>query len=223
MNEKGVDVNSNDEMEFKNVVHTLKQLQQVKAPAGFEADLMRKINSENFSDEKKFWQNIFVPSRLIPSAVLVLTAFFLIFVLNNQGVTQDNPLLTAPRERQDVATLSATTQSGRIQKGSIANKQNFLKDAGGLAKNDEMTNKPAQKMMEESRPETIGNDKDLAATKTNSDQFISVKFASGNVMNYPVNKAGLNFRQINLTTAQKMKLNLLKEKLENFFRLKGKL
>ncbi len=61
---KGDDVNPNDDMKYQDVINTLGQLQQVKAPAGFEADLMRRINAESFPEEKTFWQNIFAPSRL---------------------------------------------------------------------------------------------------------------------------------------------------------------
>ncbi len=96
-------MNPNDDMKYQDVVNTLRQLQQVKAPSGFEADLMRGINSGRFPEEKAFRQKLFLPSRLIPSAALALTAILLIFVLNNNGITQDNPLLQAPRERVDAA------------------------------------------------------------------------------------------------------------------------
>ena len=95
-------MNPNEEQNFKDVINTLEQLQQVKAPAGFEADLMRRINSEKFREEKTFWQNILIPSRLIPAAALAITAILLIFVLNDASVTQDNPLFAAPRERSDL-------------------------------------------------------------------------------------------------------------------------
>ena len=45
----------NDEEQYKDVINTLKGLQKVNAPANFETDLLRRINSEKFSSkaEKK--------------------------------------------------------------------------------------------------------------------------------------------------------------------------
>ena len=50
----------NDEKKYEDVIKALKGLQEVKAPANFEADLQRRINSENISKEEKksFWQNM---------------------------------------------------------------------------------------------------------------------------------------------------------------------
>ena len=37
--------NNKDDIKYANLIGTLKQLQKVKAPNYFEADLMRRINS----------------------------------------------------------------------------------------------------------------------------------------------------------------------------------
>ena len=81
-------MNLNEDMEFRNVINLLKQLQQVKAPSKFEADLMRRINSEKFSSQNTFWQTIFIPSRMIPAAALAVTVVLLVIVLNNTAVTR---------------------------------------------------------------------------------------------------------------------------------------
>ena len=47
-----------DDLKFKDLIKDLNQLQEVKAPKNFESDLLRKINSEDFSKEKTktgFW------------------------------------------------------------------------------------------------------------------------------------------------------------------------
>jgi hypothetical protein len=77
----------NDEKKYEDVINALKGLQEVKAPANFEADLLRRINSEKFSKEEKksFWQNIFVPAKLIPSLGLVAAAVVIFFVVDTNS------------------------------------------------------------------------------------------------------------------------------------------
>ena len=73
---------NDNELKYKDVIDTLKNLQQVKVPKNFETELMRKINSQTSGKEKNFWGRLFIPSRLIPSAGLAVTAVLLLFVLN---------------------------------------------------------------------------------------------------------------------------------------------
>ena len=138
-------MNPNEEQDFKDVINTLEQLQQVKAPAGFEADLMRRINSEKFREEKTFWQNIFIPSRLIPAAALAITAILLIFVLNDASVTQDNPLLAAPRERSDLTQQVKTGNSLKQEKSSVSDEVLSSKEISGIRKDKDVQNKPLEK------------------------------------------------------------------------------
>ncbi len=94
----------NDEKKYKDVIKALKSLQEVKAPANFEADLQRRINQEKFSKEEKksFWQNILVPAKLIPSLGLVAAAVVIFFVIESRTEEMDNPFLIEPRVREDV-------------------------------------------------------------------------------------------------------------------------
>ncbi len=212
----------NDDMKYQDVVNTLKQLQQVKAPPGFEAGLMRRINSGRFPSEKTSRQKLFLPSRLIPSAALALTAVLLIFVLNNNGITQDNPLLQAPRERDD-ASLKTKTSLVASEKQSVSNDEltasreisGGQKDNGSL-REDKPAQDPSPKK-ENFSPSAKGN-----VSSSDNDRFITAKFTSNRITDYPVSKAGLNFRQVNLSAEQKIQLNHLKERLEMMFNEHGK-
>ncbi len=94
----------NDEKRYEDVIKALKGLQEVKAPSNFEADLQRRINHEKFSkkEKKSFWQNIFVPARLIPSLGLIAVAVVTFFVVDTNSEEMDNPFLIEPRVREDV-------------------------------------------------------------------------------------------------------------------------
>ncbi len=98
----------NDEKKYEDVIKALKGLQEVKAPANFEADLQRRINSEKFSKEEKksFWENIFLPTRLIPSLGLVAAAVVIFFVVDTNSEEMDNPFLIEPRVREDVFVIT---------------------------------------------------------------------------------------------------------------------
>ena len=216
-------MNPNDDMKYQDVVNNLKQMQQVKAPSGFEADLMRRINSGRYPAENSYRRKIFLPYRLIPSAALALTAILLIFVLNNNGTTQDNPLLQAPREREDSATKTKTalvsSERQSVSKDELSTSREISggqKIADNLRQDKPAGNSAPNK--ENFSPTVKGN----ISPAGNSDRFITANFTSNRITDYPVSKAGLNFRQINLSTEQKVQLSRLKERLELMFNERSK-
>jgi hypothetical protein len=215
-------VNTNDDMKYRDLINTLKQLQEVKAPAGFETGLMRKINSGRFREEKSIWQKAFLPSRLIPTAALAVTAILLIFVLNNTGVTQDNPLLTAPRERKDVTLSVKTDKLSRQEKPAAGDEAASSKEISGIQKDKGVQNNLAERPVQKTEGISLSPKANITAGTVEDDRFITADFTSGRIADYPVSKAGLNFRQVNLSNEQKLELNKLKEKLEIMFRDKGK-
>jgi len=223
MSKSGI-VNPDDDSKYRDVIKTLRQLQEVKAPEGFEADLMRRINSEKTDIPESFLKNILGNSRLIPAAALAVTAILLIFVLDHSGVTQENPLLTAPRERQDIkvaAKLDNITPESKISKNEeISTRQ----DISGIRKDNDKA------IMEESEVRTerklkqrrTSFEEHMARNAAGSDRFITADLSSDKIANYPVSKAGLNFRQVNLSNKQKIQLDQLKEKLQEMFKTRGK-
>lgn len=74
----------NDETNFDEVIKTLRGLKQVEAPAYFEADLMRKINSDRFAANKKsffFFNMLASPIKFLPAAALSFAAVLIVLVL----------------------------------------------------------------------------------------------------------------------------------------------
>ena len=94
-----------DDLKFKDLIKDLNQLQEVKAPKNFEADLMRRINSEDFSNEEikaGFWDKFISPARLVPIGVLAAVMIVMLVVTINKPNISNDPLLAAPRERTDL-------------------------------------------------------------------------------------------------------------------------
>jgi hypothetical protein len=90
-----------EEIHFKSVIDLLKHTGKITAPPGFEAELMRRINSENYGKANKvqWWEKFLISSRLIPSvaAVAVIVIFF---ILNFNSVERENPFLSTPKMRE---------------------------------------------------------------------------------------------------------------------------
>ncbi len=233
-------MNLNEDMEFRNVRNLLKQLQQVKAPPDFEADLMRRLNSEKLGLQNTFWQTIFIPSRMIPAAALALTVVLLVIVLNNTAVTQENPFAIIPKERQDVTlTLKAdntvpikqikTDKIESVERNKVELESESPAETFGLQKDEALRNEPVQTLEGYGKPAlaptakvNLPEKKSMAPilpqTKLTENKSADVITASGKLTAYPVNKAGLNFRQINPSTQQKIEINQLKEKLEQSYK-----
>jgi hypothetical protein len=119
----------NDEKKYEDVINALKGLKEVKAPTNFEADLQRRINSEKFSKEEKksFWENIFVPSRLIPSLGLVAAAVVIFFVVDTNPEEMDNPFLIEPRVREDVFVITEYKELEQKQE-ELSKQKSFKND-----------------------------------------------------------------------------------------------
>ena len=172
---------NDDELKYKNVISTLKNLPEVNAPSNFEADLMRRINSGNYEIEKQsFWKKIFLPARLIPSAALAVGAVILLFFLNINSDENENPLLADPKIRQDIiqtedfsnVDLNSQTEKKSSKDLKIQGYKNQVPDSGFRDNYDELS-------------------------------FSNADFS--------INKSGLNFRQVNLTEEEQHRLNELKE------------
>ncbi|OGU70328.1 MAG: hypothetical protein A2V93_11525 [Ignavibacteria bacterium RBG_16_34_14] len=174
---------NDDELKYKNVIDTLKGLPKVNAPRNFESDLMRRINSETYKEKQSFWKRLFLPSRLIPSAALAVSAVVLLFILsiNNDS---ENPLLMEPTVREDVI------DPGKMLVIYIPVNYNKTKQLN--------------------KEEDYSNIADLRKEKTNTPQKSDDNLYLPNDY-YLINKNGLNFRQVNLTKEEQQRLNELKE------------
>jgi hypothetical protein len=184
--------NNDDELKYKNVINTLKSLQKVKAPSGFEADLMRRINNEKFEEKQSFWEKIFLPSRLIPSAALAVSAVILLFVININSDETENPLLMEPKVREDV-----------IQTENISD----LRASEEKQTRDERNDTSEDINLKEFRSDSAGAGREV---RNQNYSYTSV--------GYPIDKNGLNFRQMNLSEEEKQILNELKEHFRNLLK-----
>ena len=116
-------INKEDE-KYQDVINSLKGLQKVKAPANFETNLMRRINSLEPEKKESFWERFLMPSKLVPAAALAVSAVILLFVFNTNG-NNDDPLLTNPRIRTDIIS---TDDISRVELSSgNSNKENLPK------------------------------------------------------------------------------------------------
>lgn len=232
----------NDEKKYEDVIKALKGLQEVKAPANFEADLQRRINQEKFSKEEKksFWQNIFVPAKLIPSLGLVAVAVVMFFVVDTNSEEMDNPFLIEPRIREDVF---AVTEFEEIEK-----KQDELSKQKSVKKEEpavEMkTNEGQLKSSEdklvtgrEKGVEILTDEKDMARDEsfatdnlivadssvtivTESPQpTVPAETSSGLVTGQSITKEELNFRQVQLSEKEQKVVNELKNQVQSVERV----
>jgi hypothetical protein len=118
----------NDEKKYEDVIKALKGLKKINATENFEADLKRKINSEKFSEKERkgFWENIFVPARLIPSLGLVAAAVIIFFVIDTNSEEMDNPFLIEPRVREDIIAVTDIEFEGLETKKEEAPKEKSI-------------------------------------------------------------------------------------------------
>ena len=95
--------NTDENSQYKDIIKILGGLQKIKAPANFQANLMRRINSGKFKKGRSVLAKFFLPSWLLPPAALVATTVIILFVVNINSGPEENPLLVPPRIRENVS------------------------------------------------------------------------------------------------------------------------
>ncbi|GAB1350252.1 hypothetical protein MASR1M107_24670 [Ignavibacteriales bacterium] len=106
----------NDDEQFKELRHLLKEMPKMDAPPGFEANLMRAINSEKFATAKPgLWERITAFMKPIPSAVAVgAVAIVAVVLLVNQPGDEIMQKANTPLQQNEVAATQ-TEKSGQNQ------------------------------------------------------------------------------------------------------------
>ena len=197
--------------QYSEIIKTLKGLQRVKAPANFEADLMRRINSGKYEKERSFWEKFLLPSRLIPSAAIGLAAVIVFFVLNINSAPVENPLLTPPRVREDVvATKNIPVTPKETQESLKKEKAN-----NGKEKQPAPFFKEGTKSYAEIHGTTGDSEvSNLGITFTGEDTDNTLTGNTSMVsFGYPINKSGLNFRNSTLTREERAQIQMMKKRL----------
>jgi hypothetical protein len=94
-----------DEVRYINIIKLLKQMPEITAPPNFESDLMRRINSGNFTENTTvhWWDKLFLPSRLIPASAFALSIVAVFYFLNFNSMENENPFLAKPKVRITVS------------------------------------------------------------------------------------------------------------------------
>ncbi len=178
---------NDDELKYKNVITSLKNLPKVNAPVNFDADLMRRINTESLNQKEKesFWKKLFLPSRLIPSAALAISAVILLFFLNINNDEAENPLLMEPKVREDIIQTKNIPENDILSKDQISDEKE---------KASENTNQMGFR----------GGSGQIGGMGNNQGSL-------NNKTNFSIDKEGLDFRQVNLSAEDQQRLNELRE------------
>lgn len=207
----------NDENKYDDLIKTLKELQQIKAPPNFETDLKRKLNEEKVGQKsKRSVKEFFVPSKLIPSFGIAGVVIIVFLIINLKTEDVENPLMMEPKVREDIFKVEDIDllqapdreQSARMdanEKKDIVDKKNKEQGREGMYSD----NLPEGNILAES--ETISTDSNLTDRNeiTASDEYSSPR-ATG----LAIRKSGLNFRQINPTKVEQEEIQNLKKNVQ---------
>lgn len=104
-----------EEQHFQETINLLKGLSRVKAPDNFEYKLMVKIENEDFSIQSEELKRSRFTWVLPPAAAVALTAIVLIFVLTDQAIETDNPLISLPTLRTEYQSASEDKKEGPVE------------------------------------------------------------------------------------------------------------
>jgi hypothetical protein len=230
----------NDEKKYEDVIKALKGLKEVKAPANFEADLQRRISSEKFSKEEKksFWENIFVPSRLIPSLGLVAVAVVIFFAVDTNSEEVDNPFLIEPRVREDVFAVADYIELEKKQEELSKEKSMKKEEPAVEQRKVDSQLKPSEDKMISAREksaefEGLMDEKDAAKDQSiiaganmavdsisapiseSPQPTVPAEVGTEVVTGQTITKEELNFRQVQLTEEEQKNVNELKMQVQS--------
>ena len=216
-----------DDKKYNDVIKTLNQLQEVKAPANFEAELMRKINSERYREKKEqsIWSKFFIPSRLIPSAGLAAAAILVFFVVTLNPEELEDPLIMEPRVRKDIIEVVDYDESklGREDRKEV--------NEAPLEKRTTMTEstvtedkKSGRRTEGDKLEESFADDKMIADIDsvptetiilgTTEPTAVSTEGETEMATGLAISKEKLNFRQIQLSEEEQQVVDQLREKVQ---------
>ncbi|MCC6550411.1 MAG: hypothetical protein IT279_10110 [Ignavibacteriaceae bacterium] len=140
-----------DEKEFEGLINQLKSLKKVDAPPGFEANLMRRINQEDYKSkqvEESFFSKIFSKLILWPAAGLAVAVIAFVLVRPGGG-NEANPWTQSAIERPDVIAVSTDDSANPVppvidQNPAAGTGQNLASDKKAATENLPPSNDPDQ-------------------------------------------------------------------------------
>lgn len=180
---------SHDEIKYADVISALRSLPGVNAPENFEADLMRRINSEQHRAEESSFKKFFSPSRLIPATALAVSAVIILFVLNLGADETENPFMLEPPIREDIISSSNMDVFPLPQASEDRSQQTGV-----------------------SRPKAFADSEVMQPRSESHPGFASSRTAMES--GYTISKAGLDFKRVSLNEAERRELNTLRKRMQ---------
>jgi len=216
-----------DDKKYNDVIKTLNQLHEVKAPADFEAELMRKINSEKYKEKKEqsIWSKFFIPSRLVPSAGLAAAAIIVLFVVTLNPEEIEDPLIMEPRVREDIIEVVDYDESklGREDKKDVnevpLEKRTTMTESTVTEEEKSGRRKEGDVLEESFADDKMIADIDSVPTETiilgtTEPTAVSTEGETEMATGLAISKEKLNFRQIQLSEEEQQVVDQLREKVQ---------
>jgi hypothetical protein len=216
-----------DDKKYNDVIKTLNQLQEVKAPADFEAELMRKINSEKYKEKKEqsIWSKFFIPSKLIPSAGLAAAAVIVFFVVTLNPEELEDPLVMEPRVRTDIIEIVDYDESKMEREDKKDVNEAPLEKRTTMTESTVTEDKKSGRRMEgDVLEENFADDKMIADIDsvpnepiilgTTEPTTVSTEGETEMATGLAISKEKLNFRQIQLSEEEQEVVEQLKQKVQ---------
>jgi len=231
-----------NEKKYEKLVGDLKNLQQVKASANFEADLKRRINAEKYkTGEINFWRKIFSSSRLIPSLGLATATIVVFLVVNVNSEEMDNPFLIEPRLREDIVVVKdldsfedkgeQLKQERPLARRDKVNEEKLksynkyeITESENLAGREKISETDA--LIEEPKVVTDEGLVELETTLPESTladlngEIESNETTSEMATGLAITKEELNFRQVQLSEKEQQKVDELRVKVQSLQNIK---
>ncbi len=204
---------NDEENRYEQVIKSLKQLKKVNAPGYFEADLLRRINGEEYKERKESHSGFFAPARIISSAVVFIVAVIVVFMIETYPTKQVDPLSVNPplregvlQENQSTEISSAPMVKQQMQKQNAEEKQHELQKSLPSKSKAFVGNN-------NSGSEEIPSPSASLYYESNRTPIAGITLLSGTEL-----KEGLNYKQANLTKSERREVHILKQKMVESFR-----
>ncbi|MEE9450014.1 MAG: hypothetical protein V3V72_08165 [Ignavibacteriaceae bacterium] len=215
-----------DDKKYNDVIKTLNQLQEVKAPADFEARLMKKINSEKYKEKKvqTIWNQFFIPSRLIPSAGLAAAAIIVFFVVTLNSEELEDPLQMEPRVREDIMEIVDYDEIKLEREDKKQKDESPLEKRTNMTESSVTEDRGSGERMEEEVIESFTDDEMIAdidsvptesmITSTTEPITLPTEGETEMATGLAISKENLNFRQIQLSEEEQEVVEQLRQKVQ---------
>ena len=213
-----------DDLKYKEVIDSLRNLRKIQVPNNFETDLMRKINSTQAEKQKSLFDLIFSPVKLIPSAALIATAVILIFVVNNHSTEIEDPFSIEPRMREDLliskVPITLSSESTDDLKKETEDISTTDKKSLPESKPFEKTTTPSTSIKTEDSQLLIGKNEEEYSQE--NDELVTSTIPSKDSKSSSIPKPNLNFKQIKLTDSSRIEIAKLKENVHKYLNIEKK-